>query len=71
MKVMFFPLKFIPTDEQKKKLEEMQEFLHYARIEYLQAQKYRSPYYAKIAEDRYNEAVRNCIKQVEMIESES
>jgi hypothetical protein len=64
MKVIFFPLKFIQTEEKLKELEKMQEQLHFMRAEYLQSQKYRSPFYARIAHDRYIKAVKDMIKVI-------
>lgn len=58
-RVIFFPLKFIQTDEKLRELALCQEKLHYSRIEFINMIKRESPYQQQLAHTR----LKNIIKE--------
>lgn len=69
-RVIFFPLKHIPSDEKKRELLALQERLHYYRIEFLNTIKRESEWQRAMAHARLKNRTRELIRIVKDDRSE-
>jgi hypothetical protein len=71
-RVIFFPLKFIQSEEKLKELLKAQEVLYYARISFLNAVNRESPYQQVIAHTRLRNIIKDRLRVIsgETVEAE-
>lgn len=71
-KVIFFPLKFVQSEEKLKQLHWAQEQLHYSRISFINAIKRESPFQQAIANARLRNMIKDRLRVIsrDQIESE-
>lgn len=63
--VIFFPLKFIPSEEKLEELRKQQENLHYSRVSFINAIKRETPFQQVLAHARYKNLIREKIKVIQ------
>ena len=67
---MFFPLKFIQSEEKLKQLAWAQEQLHFSRIEFLNTIKRESPFQQALAHARVKNMIKDRLSVISADESE-